>query len=60
MKSKKLSIEDHIKVLEETIKWFEAQLQPHDCGWMHSTINGIRHRIKELKKQLPPNPNIHL
>jgi len=60
VKSKKLTIEDHIKVLEETIKWYEAQILPHDCGWMKTTIGGIRHRIKELKKQLPPNPNIHL
>ena len=60
MKKQNLTIEQHIQVLQETIEWYEAQLQPHDCGWMHSTISGIRHRIKELKKQLPPNPNIHL
>ena len=60
MKKQKLTIQDHIQVLEETIKWYEAQLQPHDCGWMHSTISGIENRIKYLKRQLPPRPNIHL
>jgi hypothetical protein len=60
MRNLKLSIQDHIQVLEETIKWYEAQLQPYDCGWMHTTISGIKNRIADLKKQLPPRPNIHL
>jgi len=60
MKKQNLTIEQHIQVLQETIEWYKAQLQPHDCGWMHSTISGIRHRIKDLQKKLPPNPNIHL
>ncbi len=60
MKKQKLTIQDHIQVLEETIKWYQAQLQPHDCGWMHSTISGIKNRIKDLQRQLPPRPNIHL
>jgi hypothetical protein len=60
MKKQKLTIEQHIQVLQETIEWYEAQLQPHDCGWMYSTISGIKNRIKDLKLQLPPRPNIHL
>ena len=60
MKKSKLSIQDQIQVLEETIKWYEVQILPHDCGWMHTTISGIRNRIKDLKLQLPPRPNIHL
>ena len=39
-----------IKVLEETIDWFEKQIEPHDCGWMYTTIDGLKHRIKFLKK----------
>tara|TARA_B110000444_G_scaffold244331_1_gene263687 strand:- start:122 stop:304 length:183 start_codon:yes stop_codon:yes gene_type:complete len=60
MRKSKLSISDQIQVLQETIEWYEAQLQPHDCGWMHTTISGIQNRIDDLKKQLPPRPNIHL
>jgi len=60
MKKQKLTIEQHLQVLQETIKWYEAQLQPQDCGWMHTTISGIRNRIKDLQRQLPPRPNIHL
>ena len=40
-----------IKVLKETIAWFKKQIEPHDCGWMHTTIAGLNHRIKILKKE---------
>ena len=60
MKKKTVSIEDQIQVLQETIDWYKAQILPHDCGWMHTTISGIQNRIKDLQSQLPPRPNIHL
>jgi hypothetical protein len=60
MKKQKLTIEQHIQVLQETIEWYQAQILPQDCGWMHTTISGIKNRIADLKKQLPPKPNIHL
>ena len=41
-----------IKVLKETIAWFKKQIEPHDCGWMHTTIAGLNHRIKFLKKEI--------
>jgi len=47
-----MSIEKKIEVLKETIKWFRSKLEPHDCGWMYSTIDGIKHRISELRKEL--------
>jgi len=40
-----------IKVLKETIAWFKKQIEPHDCGWMYTTIDGLKHRIKILKKE---------
>ena len=40
-----------IKVLKETITWFKKQIEPHDCGWMYTTIDGLKHRIKELRKE---------
>ena len=44
--------EQQIKVLKETIKWFKKQIEPHDCGWMYTTIEGLEHRIKILKKEM--------
>lgn len=60
MKKQNLTIQDHIQVLEETIKWYEAQIKPTACGWMKTTVSGIQNRIDDLKRQLPPRPNIHL
>ena len=40
-----------IKVLKETIAWFKKQNEPHDCGWMYTTIDGLKHRIKALRKE---------
>jgi len=40
-----------IKVLKETIAWFKKQIEPHDCGWMHTTIDGLKHRIQVLRKE---------
>jgi len=60
MKKKTIGIEDQIQVLQETIDWYKAQILPHDCGWMYTTISGIQNRIKNLQAKLPPRPNIHL
>ena len=51
----KKQIENQIKVLKETIQWFKKQIEPHDCGWMHTTIDGLKHRIKVLKDKLKNN-----
>ena len=48
----KKQIENQIKVLKETIQWFKKQIEPHDCGWMHTTIDGLKHIIKVLKDKL--------
>ena len=52
-----ISLETSIKVLKETVAWFKKQIEPHDCGWMYTTIDGLKHRIKilknEMKKDLP-------
>ena len=49
---KKKEIEKQIDVLKNTIKWFKKQVEPHDCGWMYTTIDGLKHRIKVLKDEL--------
>ena len=45
-----------IKVLKETIAWFKKQIEPHDCGWMYTTIDGLKYRIKELRKEFRARP----
>ena len=51
MTPQSISLETSIKVLKETIAWFKKQIEPHDCGWMYTTIDGLKHRIKELRKE---------
>ena len=41
-----------IKALLETIKWFKKEIGPHDCGWMYTTIDGLKHRIKHLRSEI--------
>ena len=51
MTPQSISLETNIKVLKETITWFKKQIEPHDCGWMYTTIDGLKYRIKELRKK---------
>jgi hypothetical protein len=44
-----------IAALRLTIKWFQKQIKPHDCGWMYTTIDGLKHRIKHLEKKNEDN-----
>ena len=57
MTPQSISLETSIKVLKETVAWFKKQIEPHDCGWMYTTIDGLKHLIKilknEMKKDLP-------
>ena len=49
---KKKEIEKQIDVLKNTINWFKKQVEPHDCGWMYTTIDGLKHRINVLRKEI--------
>ena len=44
--------EKEISILQNTIKWFKKQIEPHDCGWMYTTIDGLKHRISVLRKEI--------
>ena len=33
-------------------EWFEGEIKPQACGWMYTTIDGLKHRIKFLEEQL--------
>jgi len=48
----KAQLKNQIRTLEDTNKWFKKQIEPHDCGWMYTTIDGIKYRIKVLKRRL--------
>ena len=48
----KKEINNKIKVLQGTIKWFKKQIEPEECGWMYTTIEGIKYKINYLKKEL--------
>ena len=41
-----------IAVLEETIEVFKSRIEPHDTGFLHTTIETLKHRIKELEDDL--------
>jgi len=41
-----------IEALKITIKYFRSQIGPYDCGWMYTTIDGLRERIKVLRKEI--------
>ena len=41
-----------IAVLEETIEVFKSRIEPHDTGFLHTTIGTLEHRIEELKNDL--------
>jgi len=41
-----------IEALKKAIKYFRSEIGPHDCGWMYTTIDGIKHRINVLRKEI--------
>jgi hypothetical protein len=47
-----MTLLNQIKVLKETIKYFRSQLEPHDCGWMHTTMDGLKYRINVIRKEM--------
>ena len=42
-----------IEALKKTIKYFRSEIGPHDCGWMYTTIDGLKHRINVPNKNQP-------
>ena len=50
-KNKELETLKEIEILEKTIKWVEGEIEPQACGWMYTTIDGLKHRIKFLREK---------
>jgi len=43
---------DHMLALTEEVNVLTQRIQPHDTGYIHTTISTLRGRIDELKKEL--------
>ena len=52
-------IKNEIKALENTNKYFKRVFEPEDCGWMNTTIDGNKLRIKVLKNILKTGKEKH-
>ena len=49
---------NHVRALQEEINVLKGRIQPHDTGHIHTTINTLEGRVKELNKQLEDNRNM--
>ena len=48
-RNKKLN---HMLALTEEINVLTQRLEPHDTGYIHTTINTLRDRVSEIKEEL--------
>ena len=55
----KTEILNEIKALENTNKYFKRVFEPEECGWMNTTIDGNKLRIKVLKNMLKTGKEKH-
>ena len=39
----------HIEVLKKEIEVLKSRIMPHDTGHLHTTINVLEHRVKEIE-----------
>ena len=47
---------DHMLALTEEVNILTQRLEPHDTGYIHTTISTLRGRIGELKEELSDKP----
>ena len=43
---------NHMLSLTEEINILTQRLEPHDTGYIHTTINTLRNRVTEIKEEL--------
>lgn len=43
---------DHMIALMEEITILTQRLQPHDTGYLHTTINTLKDRVNEIKREV--------
>ena len=49
---------NHVRALQEEINVLKERIQPHDTGHIHTTINTLEERVKEINKQIENNRNM--
>jgi hypothetical protein len=42
----------HINVLKTEMNVLTSRLEPHDTGHLHTAISVLKHRVKELEKEV--------
>ena len=45
------AVKTYITVLKAEVQHLKSILEPHEMGHIHTTINTLQHRIKELESQ---------
>tara|TARA_Y100000034_G_scaffold100879_1_gene124744 strand:- start:255 stop:431 length:177 start_codon:yes stop_codon:yes gene_type:complete len=50
---------DHMLALTEEVNILTQRIQPHDTGYIHTTISTLRGRIDELKEELKTDTVTH-
>ena len=43
---------NHMVALTEEITILTQRIQPHDTGYIHTTINTLRNRVTEIKEEI--------
>ena len=46
---------NHVRALQEEISILKDRLHPHDTGHIHTTIDTLEDRVKEINKQIEDN-----
>ena len=45
----------HVSALQEEIGVLKDRIQPHDTGHIHTTIDTLEDRVKEINEELDKN-----
>ena len=46
---------NHMRALQEEINVLKGRIQPHDTGHIHTTIDTLEDRVKEINEELERN-----
>ena len=48
---------EHLEHVLREISILESRIKPHDCGYLHTTVNTLEQRVLEIKKEITKNDN---
>ena len=46
------AVKTYIAVLKAEVEHLKSQLQPHDTGHIHTTVNVLQKRVEEVQEEL--------